>query len=454
MPTPALLFLLGGLALVGWIAARGRAAASAAPRGTLPGHAGTYAALLILAPPLLFLVGWSAGSPALVTNAVLHDRAASALPAGGFPRASILSEAREIARGSTRPAFDRRAAALAPAYAAAQARYDWIAAGVAVLLALAGGAAAWRQVRPGFAARRRVERGVEALLLAASLLAIVTTLGILASLVWEASRFFALVPVSDFLLGTHWSPQAIDPRDPGAGLGAVPLFWGTILIGAVIAMAVAVPLGLLSAVYLTQYARAATRRWVKPLLEVLAGVPTVVYGYFAALTVAPAVRRLGVALGNADASGESALAAGLVLGMMIVPFVSSLADDSLAAVPAGLADASLALGATRRETVARVLIPAALPGIVAGVLLALSRAIGETMIVVMAASGIATLSLDPLAPATTVTRQIVDLLTGEAAFDGPKTLAAFALGLTLFVATLLLNLVALTVVKRYRQAYD
>jgi phosphate transport system permease protein len=219
-------------------------------------------------------------------------------------------------------------------------------------------------------------------------------------------------------------------------------------------MAVAVPLGLMSAIYLTQYAHQTTRRWMKPMLEILAGVPTVVYGYFAALTVAPAVRDLGVALGVRWASSESALAAGVVMGVMIIPFVSSMADDSLSAVPASMRDGSLAMGATSSETIRRVLVPAALPGVVGGVLLAVSRAIGETMIVVMAASGVASLTLNPFASTTTVTKQIVDLLTGEAEFDSAKTLAAFALGLTLFVITLLLNVVALIVVRRYREAYE
>ena len=274
------------------------------------------------------------------------------------------------------------------------------------------------------------------------------------SLLWESARFFGQVSPLAFLFGTHWSPQTLDPADPGATLGALPLFWGSFFIGAVIAMAVAVPLGLLSAVYLTQYAKPRTRAWLKPTLEVLAGIPTVVYGYFAALTVAPAVRELGVALGSASSSGESALSAGLVMGVMIIPYVSSTSDDALGAVPAELGEASLALGATTWETVRHVLLPAAMPGVVGGVLLAVSRALGETMIAVMAASALATLSADPFAPATTVTRQIVDLLTGEAAFDGPKTLAAFALGLVLFVGTLLLNVVALRTVRRFRLAYD
>jgi phosphate transport system permease protein len=234
----------------------------------------------------------------------------------------------------------------------------------------------------------------------------------------------------------------------------VPLFWGTIFIGAIIAMLVAIPLGLMSAVYLTQYAKPGLRRVLKPILELLAGVPTVVYGFFAALTVAPKVRDFAVSLGMSEASSESALAAGVVMGIMIIPFVSSMADDSLNAVPAAMRDGSLAMGATPSETVKRVLLPAALPGIVGGVLLAVSRAIGETMIVVMAAGLAANLTANPFNSVTTVTTQIVALLTGDQEFDSPKTLSAFALGLVLFGITLVLNIYALAVVKKYREAYD
>jgi phosphate transport system permease protein len=245
-----------------------------------------------------------------------------------------------------------------------------------------------------------------------------------------------------------------DQAGSSGAFGAIPLFWGTIFIGAIIAMIVAIPLGLMSAIYLTQYARPRVRKWMKPTLEMLAGVPTVVYGYFAALTVAPAVRDFGQAIGIASASSESALAAGLVMGIMIIPFVSSMADDSITAVPQAMRDGSLAMGATTSETIRKVLVPAALPGIVGGVLLAVSRAIGETMIVVMAAGLAANLTANPFASVTTVTTQIVQLLTGDQEFDSPKTLAAFALGLVLFVVTLLLNIVALRVVKKYREAYE
>ena len=456
MSGPARLVLLLGLALIAFLVARARAARirSGERFGSLPGQSGWFVALWTLLPALVFLGVWALCAPALVTDTVLSTPPAVQLPPPGFERASILAEARGIATGQRVGAFHPLARDLAPGYAAAQSRFDWLATAAMLLLALAGFAWAHTRLRPGFAARTQVERVVMLLLLLASLVAILATAGIVASLLWESGRFFAQVSPLQFLFGTHWSPQVIDPRDPGTNLGAVPLFWGTFFIGAVIAMLVAIPFGLLSAIYLTQYATARARRWLKPTLEVLAGVPTVVYGYFAALTVAPAIRDLAVSLGVTYASAESALAAGLVMGVMIIPFVSSMADDSLAAVPSAMRDGSLAMGATPSETIRRVLVPAALPGIVGGVLLAVSRAIGETMIVVMAASGVATLTANPLAPTTTVTRQIVDLLTGEAEFDSPKTLAAFALGLTLFVITLLLNIVALRVVKRYREAYE
>ncbi|MFV0624121.1 phosphate ABC transporter permease subunit PstC [Sphingomonas sp. ac-8] len=458
MSSFALFFLLIGLALIGWIVARARAGSfvrlGAGRVHSLPSQHGWYMAMWVAIPALLFLAAWSAIAPQLAQEAVLASPAAATLPSDGFERAAVLSEARALADGTAFGAFNPLSEPLAPVYATAQARYRWIGTAVALLLAFAGAAFAFTRIRPEFRARTRVERAVMLLLLGASLIAILTTLGIFLSLLFESGRFFSIVPITDFLFGTRWSPQVIRASDPGETLGAVPLFWGTFFIGAVIAMLVAIPFGLMSAIYLTQYARPTTRRWMKPILEILAGIPTVVYGYFAALTVGPAIRDLAVLLGMPYASSESALAAGLVMGVMIIPFVSSMADDSIAAVPRSMRDGSLAMGATTSETIRRVLLPAALPGVVAGVLLAVSRAIGETMIVVMAASGAATITLNPFESATTVTKQIVDLLTGEAEFDSPKTLAAFALGLTLFVVTLLLNIVALRVVKRYREAYE
>jgi phosphate transport system permease protein len=300
-----------------------------------------------------------------------------------------------------------------------------------------------------------VERAARALLFLCSGVAVLTTVGIVLSLVFEAARFFALVPPSEFLFGLEWSPQTALREDQigGSGkFGAVPIFAGTLLITA-IAMSVAVPIGLLAAVYLSEYASPRARGAIKPLLEILAGVPTVVYGFFAALTVAPLMRSAGESLGLEVAS-ESALTAGLVMGVMIIPFVSSLSDDVINAVPQALRDGAHALGATQSEGIRQVVLPAALPGIVSAVLLAVSRAVGETMIVVMAAGLAANLSLNPLESVTTVTVQIVTLLVGDQEFDSAKTLAAFALGLVLFVVTLLLNALALTVVRRYREQYE
>lgn len=458
MNTLALLFLVAGLGLIGWLTARARAArfdrGGAKRLHSLPAQHGFYVAIWVVLPALLFVAAWGGIAPSLVKESVLEHPAAAQLPQFDFERDALLAEASRVANQPGATAFDPVAQQLVAPTRVAKARYDWIGTAAAILLAFAGGAYAFTRLRANFPARSRVEGGVMMLLLVASLIAILTTLGIFLSLLWESVRFFGQVSITDFLFGTHWSPQVIDPARPGRSLGAVPLFWGTFFIGAVIAMIVAIPFGLMSAIYLTQYAAPRVRRWMKPILEILAGVPTVVYGYFAALTVAPAVRDIAVALGYPYASSESALAAGLVMGVMIIPFVSSMADDSIAAVPTAMRDGSLAMGATTSETISRVLIPAALPGVVAGILLAVSRAIGETMIVVMAASGAANITLNPLESATTVTKQIVDLLTGESEFDSPKTLAAFALGLTLFVITLLLNIVALRVVKRYREAYE
>ena len=456
MSGSALFFLVLGLALIGWLTARARAVrlGGAERLHSLPGQHGWYVAMWVAIPAFVFLAAWGWISPQLARDGVLASPQAATLPPFAFERSAILVEARAIARNPDLGAFNPQAEVLAPVYRTYLTRYAWIGTGIALILALASGLYAFSRIAAPFRARGHVERGVMLILLVASLIAILTTLGIFGSLLVESARFFSIVPIADFLFGAHWSPQGVSTADPGRDLGAVPLFWGTFFIGAVIAMAVAIPFGLMSAVYLTQYAAPAVRRWVKPMLEILAGVPTVVYGYFAALTVGPAIRQAAVALGMPYASSESALAAGLVMGVMIIPFVSSMADDALAAVPSAMRDGSLAMGATKSETISRVLMPAALPGVVAGILLAVSRAIGETMIVVMAASGAATISLNPFDSATTVTKQIVDLLTGEAAFDSPKTLAAFALGLTLFVITFLLNIVALRVVKKYREAYE
>ena len=303
--------------------------------------------------------------------------------------------------------------------------------------------------------RRLAERLVRVALWSCAALAVAVTVGIVLSLVFEAARFFSKVPAHEFLFGLEWSPQTAlraDQVGSSGSFGAVPVFTGTLLITS-LSMAVAVPLGLFSAIYLAEYAHARVRKLVKPILEILAGIPTVVYGFFAAILIAPALRDAAAPLG-VTISSESALAAGLVMGVMIIPFVSSLSDDVIHAVPNALREGSLGLGATRAETIRQVVLPAALPGIVGAVLLAVSRAIGETMIVVMAAGLSARLTANPFEAVTTVTVQIVTLLVGDQEFDSAKTLAAFALGLVLFIVTLGLNVVALHVVRRYREQYE
>ncbi|MGI8944118.1 MAG: phosphate ABC transporter permease subunit PstC [Qipengyuania sp.] len=459
--SPIILLLLAlGLGLAGWLAARARAwgfrKSGTTQLASLPSYHGWYVALWIVIPVALFVILWSAIAPGLVTQHVLSTPGAADLPAFGFQRQTILNDARAVATGAAPAVFNQQATQFVEPYREAIGRYNLIGIVVTLLIAFLAGAWAFLRLKPDFTARNRVERAVMAILLLASLVAILTTLGILVSLVFETIRFFGMVSPIDFLFGSFWGPDPMsNPESPDASrYGAIPLFWGTIYIGAIIAMIVAIPLGLMSAIYLTQYADPRLRAWVKPALEILAGVPTVVYGYFAALTVAPAIRDLALDLGASNPSSESALAAGLVMGVMIIPFVSSMADDSIAAVPQAMRDGSLAMGATRSETIKRVLIPAALPGIVAGIMLAISRAIGETMIVVMAASTAANLTANPLEAMTTVTVQIVAMLTGEGSFDHPATLSAFALGFVLFMVTLGLNFIALRVVRRFREAYE
>jgi phosphate transport system permease protein len=331
----------------------------------------------------------------------------------------------------------------------------WLKTVLVLVGAIAGVILIVRKFSIKFKARHRSEKIIQGFLMASSGVAILTTLGIVMSVLFESITFFNSVSPMELLFGTQWSPQVAmrsDQVGSSGAFGAVPLFVGTLLITA-IAMLIAVPVGLMTAIYLSNYASQRLRSIAKPMLELLAGVPTVVYGFFAALTVAPFIRNSGESIGLSVAS-ESALAAGIVMGVMIIPFVSSLSDDAINAVPKALKEGSLAMGATLSETIKLVLLPAALPGIVGAILLAVSRAIGETMIVVMAAGMAANLTINPLESVTTVTVQIVTLLTGDQEFDSPKTLAAFALGLMLFITTLALNVFALKVVRKYREQYD
>ncbi len=308
--------------------------------------------------------------------------------------------------------------------------------------------------RPISSSAKTLDRIICAILWLAAATSILITIAIVFSVLLEAIRFFSIVPLSDFLFGLQWSPQmALRPDQAGSSgaFGAVPLFLGTLLI-TLVAMFVAIPVGLFSAIYLSEYAKKNTRNFLKPALEILAGIPTVVYGYFAIVFVSPWLKSIGEIIGL-DVASESALAAGLVMGIMIIPFISSLSDDIITSVPRALRDGAYALGATKSETIKNIVLPAALPGVAGAILLAISRAIGETMIVVMAAGMSANLTANPLQAVTTVTVQIVALLVGDQEFDSPKTMAAFALGLTLFCVTLMLNIVALKVVNNYRKKY-
>ena len=327
-----------------------------------------------------------------------------------------------------------------------------------ILVAIIGGYLGFKNIDQDFRSRNSVEKIVIFLLALSSVIAILTTIGIIFSVIFESLRFFAIIPASEFLFGLTWNPQFEGAERAGSGqeglasYGSVPLFVGTLLIS-FIAICIAVPVGLYSAIYLSEYSSKKERSFFKPLLEILAGIPTVVYGFFAALTVAPMLRSGGSLLGL-DVASESALAAGFVMGIMIIPFVSSLSDDVINAVPQSLRDAGYALGSTKNEVILKVILPAALPGIIGSIILAVSRAIGETMIVVMAAGLAANLSFNPLDAVTTVTAQIVTILVGDQEFESAKTLSAFALALTLIVITLILNFYALHIVKKYREQYE
>jgi phosphate transport system permease protein len=441
---------------VGQSAGRRFAAEHGAEMHSLPSYHGAFVAIWVGVPALVLTLLWLLFQGSVLDGLLIRSLP-DAMTAGAKPSQLnlYLSEIRNVAAGRifTEPSPEIAAAA------ARLVRWEGLARVALFLVALAMMIVALILARsrlaPRFRARNGVERILSGFMIFCSIVAIFTTIGIIVSLLYEAWAFFALVPPAEFFFGLRWEPQIAIRADQVAGagaFGAVPVFLGTLVIAS-IAMLVATPIGLFTAIYLVEYADERVRRFVKPMLEILAGVPTVVYGFFAILVVAPAIRNAGGMLGIA-VSPNSALAAGVVMGVMIIPFISSLSDDAIRAVPRAMRDGSLAMGATRAETVTRVLLPAALPGIMGGVLLALSKTLGETMIVLMAAGLIATLTVNPLDSVTTVTLQIVTLLTGDTAFDNPKTLAAFALGLVLFAVTLCLNVIALTIVRRYREQYE
>ncbi|MFQ5559058.1 MAG: phosphate ABC transporter permease subunit PstC [Nitrospinota bacterium] len=423
---------------------------------SLPGYYGFYVAFWSAIPAILLLTVWGGIEPTFIIR-TLFQEVSQEIPGLSDERFSLfLNEVKNLADGNLQSegADPLKLKAVNQYIRLKQVGFASLFS-LVLAVSIAGLAFALKSLSPSLPARDKVETVVKVLMILCSSVAILTTVGIVLSVIFEALRFFQQVGVTEFLFGLKWSPQmAIREDQVGAAgaFGVIPLFAGTLMISA-IAMSVAVPTGLMSAIYLSEYAKESVRTVVKPLLEILAGIPTVVYGFFAALTVSPFIRDLGARFG-ADISSESALSAGLVMGVMIIPFVSSLSDDVINAVPQSLRDASLGIGATRSETVIHVVLPAALPGIVSSTLLAVSRAIGETMIVVMAAGLTANLTANPFQSVTTMTVQIVTLLVGDQEFDSPKTLAAFAIGLLLFFLTLTLNIVALAVVRRFRERYE
>ncbi len=471
------LLLLIAFAVLAYVAGRALAVrrSQGAKSHSRPGQHGLYALIWVGVPALAMLIAASIFSTPIEQQMMRAGAPDSVTQLEPFRREAFFADARLVGAGQEArqiwpapyaeelPAEGRRAHRIAAAL-------DWGGGVAALIAAVLGGLFVFTRIRPDLRARNKVEGWITGVLFACSAVAVLTTVGIIFSLVIDSLRFFSMVPITEFLFGTKWSPQIAiraDQVGSSGAFGAVPLFAGTFLIMA-IAMAVAAPIGLFSAVYLSEYSGKKTRALVKPALEVLAGVPTVVYGFFAALTVGPALRVFFNSIGDMLIGGplndlglylslvqnQMALVAGAVMGIMLIPFVSSLSDDILNAVPQSLRDGSYAMGATKSETIKKVLLPAALPGVAGALLLAVSRAIGETMIVTMAAGLAAKLTLNPLETVTTVTVQIVTLLTGDQEFNSPKTLAAFGLGLTLFVVTLMLNIVAMRIVQAYREQYD
>lgn len=460
MQTPYLLFTLLILSVLAYFIGKRRSVTVV--EGTLrelhslPAYYGYYTALWGLIPALFLMLVWLSFEPTWLAH-----RTVASLPEEikSLPSSKLnlqLNNIKNVAAGlQVSQRVDPLIVEAAEHYNRLRKISNFALTLVVLTCSLTGIWLAHKKISKDYRARNVVEKIMTGLMILASTIAIFTTVGIVASVVFESVLFFRQVPLFDFLFGLEWSPQTAlraDQVGSSGAFGAVPLFAGTLLISS-IALIVAVPIGLMSAIYLSEFAGSKFRDTAKPTLEILAGIPTVVYGFFAALTVAPFIRETGEQWGWV-VSSESALAAGLVMGIMIIPFVSSLSDDVINAVPQSLRDAAYALGATQAETIKQIILPAALPGIVGSILLAASRAIGETMIVVMAAGLAANLTANPMEAVTTVTVQIVTLLVGDQEFDSPKTLAAFALGLMLFVVTLALNVIALHIVRKYREQYE
>ncbi len=465
-----MLILTAVLVVMAYLYGRSKAAALNLGYGSLhslPSYHGYFLALAVAGPLLLISVAWPMVSSSYIESSTLSLLPAELQPQNTLQRDAVMRDIEVVASGSIADsdrmsAFPAAVREAGVKMASLRQTSGWLQLALGLVAALMAAVLASRLIRGRFRARNAVERIVLGALMACSAIAILTTIGIVFSVVFETMRFFAKVPVTEFLFGTQWSPQTAlrsDQVGSSGAFGAVPLFIGTTLI-MFIAMCVAGPIGLFAAIFMAEYATPKTRSVAKPLLEVLAGIPTVVFGFFAALTVAPLIRRWGDFMGL-DVASESALAAGIVMGVMIIPFMSSLSDDVINAVPQSLRDGSYAMGATKSETVKKVILPAALPGIVSAFMLSISRAVGETMIVVMAAGlGAHAVSwnlaetFNPLQAVTTVTVQIATLLVGDQEFESAKTLSAFALGFVLFFFTLLLNMIALRVVTRFKEQYD
>ncbi|HBN32539.1 MAG TPA: phosphate ABC transporter permease subunit PstC [Rhodobacteraceae bacterium] len=487
-------FLVAAIGVSGYFLGRARAknvsGGDLSKLHSLPGYAGAYVFLWATIPSVLFLAAWLMAAPFMLENTVRT----------GFPQTEqdtsennqnlSMGMVRSLAGGLREFSVDERLGLpkifeeigpklnergivlgsngqdfmIDAAYTliALQDKSRFWLTVIAITTSFIGAVWALSRIAIRLRARNQVETIILAGLIAASSIAVLSTIGIFLSMVAESGRFFASVPPMEFLFGTVWDPRFAAADNPGATgqFGLIPLLAGTIYI-ALVAMIVAVPIGLFAAIYMAEYASSRTRAIVKPLLEVLAGIPTIVYGFFALVTVGPLLRDIsaqiaGIATGDGASfiQAQSVLTAGLVMGVMLIPFVSSLSDDVITQVPASMREGSLGLGATRSETMVRVLLPAALPGIVGALLLTGSRAIGETMIVVLAAGVAARLTLNPFEPMTTVTVKIVNQLTGDLEFTSPQTLVAFALGMTLFFITLGLNVYALYIVRKYREQYE
>lgn len=462
MSTPTLVLILLGLMIlfyqVGLMRSRRMAAAGRQAAGvrmhSRPQHHGMLMAMWVGGPALLLLIAWRTFTPGVIESSLAGELLSLQPGLSGDELRVALRRIASLAAGS-HPVLGTAdwEVAAADRLGAMQATSLWILTALCAGLVALGLLFSFRRMSPDLRARNQIERVVQLLLLLSSGIAVLTTIGIVLSMVGEAMRFFTFIPPAEFLFGSVWQPVFHVTETSGYGqYGMLPLIGGTVLVAG-IALLVAIPVGLMAAVYLSEYAPGWVRSFAKPTLEVLAGIPTIVYGVFALVTVGPFLAAAGELVGL-NIRATSALTAGVVMGIMLIPFISSLSDDIITQVPRVLRDGSLGLGATRSETIRRVVLPAALPGIAGAVLLAASRAVGETMIVVLAAGNAPVLTANPFEAVSTMTVSIVNQLTGDTDFTGPQSLVAFALGLTLFVITLVLNVVALAIVRKYREQYE